>query len=148
MNTNKPAAPPTDPAAEVVPLVEDEFRVDTREVVTGRVRLRTVTDTAEELVRQELQGTRADVERVLANRVLADGEALPSPRTEGNVVIVPVVEEMLVVEKRLVLKEEVRITLYDTKEIAEVPVTVRKQRAVVERIDMDDAPKATAEPEV
>lgn len=148
MNTNKPAAPPTDPAAEVVPLVEDEFRVDTREVVTGRVRLRTVTDTAEELVRQELQGTRADVERVPANRVLADGEALPSPRTEGNVVIVPVVEEMLVVEKRLVLKEEVRITLHDTKEIAEVPVTVRKQRAVVERIDMDDAPKATAEPEV
>lgn len=144
MNTNKPAAP-TDPAAEVVPLLEDEVRIGSREVITGRVRLRTVTDTTEEVVRRELQGTRADVERVPADRVLADGEALPSPRAEGNVLIVPVVEEVLVVEKRLVLKEEVRITLHDTSEVTEVPVTIRKQRAVVERIDVDDARNSTSE---
>jgi hypothetical protein len=33
-------------------------------VVTGGVRVRTVTDTAEELVRQELWGERVEVERV------------------------------------------------------------------------------------
>ena len=55
-------------------------------------------------------------------------------RTEDGVVIVPVMEEVLVVEKRLVLKEELHIRRQVTQENVEVPVTLRKQRAVVERL--------------
>jgi stress response protein YsnF len=36
-------------------------------------------------------------------------ETAPEIRTEGDVTILPVVEEVLVVEKRLVLKEELHI---------------------------------------
>jgi stress response protein YsnF len=50
-----------------------------------------------------------------------------------------VLEEILVVEKRLVLKEELHIRRRATTETAEVPVTLRKQRVVVERIDPDKA---------
>jgi stress response protein YsnF len=50
---------------------------------------------------------------------------------------VPVLEEVLVVEKRLVLKEELHIRRRATTETVEVPITLRKQRAVVERIDPD-----------
>jgi stress response protein YsnF len=46
-------------------------------------------------------------------------------------------EEVLVVEKRLLLKEELRITRDATTEVAELPVTVRKQRAVVERLSSE-----------
>ena len=49
----------------------------------------------------------------------------------------PVLEEVLVVEKRLLLKEELRITRHATTEVAELPVTVRKQRAVVERLSSE-----------
>ena len=60
-------------------------------------------------------------------------ETAPDVRTEGDLTIVPVVEEVLVVEKRLVLKEELHIRRTSQTEVVEVPVTLRKQRAVVER---------------
>ena len=47
--------------------------------------------------------------------------------------IVPVLEEVLIVEKRLVLKEELRIRRSRSQETEEIPVRLRKQRAVVER---------------
>jgi stress response protein YsnF len=47
--------------------------------------------------------------------------------------IIPVLEEVLVVEKRLVLKREIRIRMRPTSETAEIPVSLRKQRAKVER---------------
>jgi stress response protein YsnF len=56
-------------------------------------------------------------------------------RTEGDVTILPVVEEVLVVETRLLLKEEIHVRRTATRETVEIPVTLRRQRAVVERVD-------------
>ncbi|RYY15982.1 MAG: DUF2382 domain-containing protein, partial [Alphaproteobacteria bacterium] len=52
-----------------------------------------------------------------------------------GVTIIPILEEILVVEKRLVLKEEVHVRRTAAAEDVEVPVTLRKQHAVVERVD-------------
>jgi len=116
---------------EVIPLVEETARVEKREVVTGQVRVRSVTDTVEEIVRDTVEGERVEVTRVPVDRVV---DAAPSIRTEDGVTIVPVLEEVLFVEKRLVLKEELHIRRHATHETVEVPVTLRKQRAVVERL--------------
>jgi stress response protein YsnF len=53
------------------------------------------------------------------------------------VTIIPVLEEVLVVEKRLILKEEVHIRQTTSGEAVEVPVTLRRQHAVVERVSAD-----------
>jgi stress response protein YsnF len=66
-------------------------------------------------------------------------DTAPDIRTEGNVTIVPVLEEVLVVTKQLVLKEELDIRRRVETETVEVPVTLRKQRAIVER----EAPDGT-----
>ena len=115
---------------EVIPLVEETATIDKRQVVTGRVRVQTVTDTVEELARADVQREIVEVTRVPIDRMV---EAAPEIRTEGDVTILPVVEEVLVVEKRLVLKEELHIRRRVETETVEVPVTLRKQRAVVER---------------
>jgi stress response protein YsnF len=47
--------------------------------------------------------------------------------------IVPVLEEILVVRRQLVLKEELHIRRRVETEAVQVPVTLRKQRAIVER---------------
>ena len=120
-----------------LPIIEEQLQLDKREVVTGRVRVRTITDSSEELVRQELQGERVEVERVPINILVEPGAAPPQLRTEGNVTILPVVEEVLVVERRLLIKEELRLIRHATKEVIETPVTLRKQRAVVERLDSE-----------
>jgi stress response protein YsnF len=59
--------------------------------------------------------------------------ALSLIRTEDGVTIIPVLEEALVVEKRLVLKREIRISKRSNLETVEIPVSLRKQRAKVER---------------
>jgi stress response protein YsnF len=142
VSENDPLQPSATSAGdtEVIPLVEDQVRVSTRDVVTGRVRVSTVTDTVEEMVGQELQGIRAEVERVPVDQLLDPGSPPPQPRIESGVTVVPIVEEVLIVEKRLLLKEEVRITLRDTTEYVEVPVQLRRQRAVVERSEGPGAP--------
>jgi uncharacterized protein (TIGR02271 family) len=115
---------------EVIPLVDETAAVGKQQVVTGRVRVRTFADTIEEIAHADLLREDVEVTRVPIDRVV---DAPPQIRTDGDVTIVPVLEEVLVVEKRLVLKEELHIRRRIATETVEVPVTLRKQRAIVER---------------
>ena len=128
---HRPESSVADPKeVTAIPLLEEELAVSKREVVTGRVRVRTVVDTREELVRQELETEHVSVTRVPIDRYV---DAAPSVRTEGNVTIVPVLEEVLVIETRLLLKEEVHILRTVSTETVEQSVRLRQQRAIVEK---------------
>ena len=118
-----------------IPLVEESLVVDKQPVVTGRVRIATKTETVEEIAALSLAQQAVSVERVVVDREI---EQVPPVRTEGDVTIIPVVEEVMVVEKRLILKEELRVTRRTTSERIEVPVTLRKQTAEVERLGPED----------
>ena len=119
----------------VLPLAEELLRIGKRRVETGRVRVSVATDVEERLVREALRSERAEVERVPVGRELAGGEQAPLVRREQDgTIVVPVVEEVLVVERRLVLREEVRLRVAAVEEIVEQPVTLRRQRAEVERL--------------
>jgi uncharacterized protein (TIGR02271 family) len=118
-------------SSEAIPLMDEELRVEKVGIATGKVRITTVVDVTEEMARACLEEETVDVERVPIGREV---DVAPSMRTEGDVVIFPVVEEILIVEKRLVLKEELHIRRRVTHENVEVPVTLRKERAVVERV--------------
>jgi stress response protein YsnF len=147
MDQSETASGKSGPDVEaVVPLVEERAVVSKRAVAGDRVRIRTVTEAAEQLVREEIAGERVEVERVPIDRPIGPDERAPEIRTEGGVTIVPVVEEVLVVTKQLVLKEELRITRAATREKVEVPVTVRRQRAVVERDDFEGSDEAAQNP--
>lgn len=61
-------------------------------------------------------------------------EATPAVREEGDVTIYPVMEERLVVEKRLFLKEELRVTRTVRLEPFEQEVVLRSMTADVERL--------------
>ena len=124
-------------ANTVLPIVEEELQVGKRRIESERIQVRTLTDLTEELVRQELTGEHLEVERVPIDLLIEPGSDLPQIRTEGSVTIFPVLEEVVVVEKRLRLKEEVRITKRMTTETTETPITVRKQRAVIERLNSE-----------
>ena len=60
-------------------------------------------------------------------------ETPPPMRSEGEVTIIPVLEERLVISKRLVLKEEIHIKRRSSVETVQVPVSLRKQHAIVTR---------------
>lgn len=117
-------------AESVLELAAERVSIEKRDVVTGLVRIRLETEHAPECAKADLAGERVEIERVAIGR---DVDAAPQVRVECDVTVVPVVEEVLVVEKRLRLVEEIRIRRVPTIEHVETPVTLRRQHAVVER---------------
>jgi uncharacterized protein (TIGR02271 family) len=114
-----------------LPLLEEHATIDKRTVTTGKVRVVTHTENVEETVHAVLKGEEAEIVTVELDQTV-NGPA-PLIRTEDGVTIIPVLEEVLVVEKRLVLKREIRIRKRSTSEAVEFPVSLLKQRAKVER---------------
>jgi hypothetical protein len=68
------------------------------------------------------------VERVPVNRIV---DKAPETRQEGDVTIIPVIEEVITVEKRLLLREEVRIRRSRTEVHQPRTVLVSDRRRVV-----------------
>ena len=113
-----------------VPVVEEQLTVARREVDTDRVRVRTVTDTDEVLVEEMLRIGQVDVTRLPVDRQV---DVAPEPYRNGDTLIISIVEERLVVEKRLFVVEEVHVTGSSREEAVAIPVSLRRMRAVVER---------------
>lgn len=63
---------------------------------------------------------------------------MPQIRFEGDTTIVPVVEEVAVVQKRLVLREEIRITKRRRERRERMQVPLRRERAEVTRTSSSD----------
>lgn len=125
------ALPPEDTTPQTIPLVEERARILTREVAKGRIQVHLATEEVEELVRATLAGRHATIERIPMDIELTEP---PAVRQEGDVIVVPVVEEVLVVERRLRLREEIRLHLVPTQEEVALPVRRRVQRAEIRRL--------------
>ena len=117
-------------ASDTLKLVAEEAEVSKCRLVTGRIDVRTVTDTVDETVKATVEGQSVDVTRVPVDRII---DAAPATRSEGELTIIPVVEEVLVIEKRLLLKEEVHIRRTTRSEDIETTVPLRRQRAIIDR---------------
>lgn len=116
----------------VVPVIAEELVVERQTVETGRVRVSKRVNERVEVVDEPLVLEEVHVERVPVDRVV-DG---PVPvRYEGDTMIVPLFEEVLVVEKRLVLKEELHITKRRREERRPQEVRLRSEEARVERLE-------------
>lgn len=125
-----------------IPLVEERLEVGKRQVETGRVRVRVEVDEREEVVPAKLARDEVEIERIPRNVAVAE---LPAVRLEGNITIIPVVEEQLVVEKRLVLVEEIHVHRKTTSVVEGVPVKLRSERAEIEREGSGDEPALDAQ---
>lgn len=126
-------APPRQAPDEViVPVIEEDARLTTRTVETGRVRIRKTTDEHEETLAHTLSSEEVQVERIAVGQ-LVEPDAVPTTREVDGVLIVPVLEEVLVVEKRLLLKEELHVSKR-RREVDHVQrVALKSERVVVER---------------
>jgi len=121
----------------IVPVVAERAEVSVQERATGQVRVAIRTGTVERTLEETLETTTADIVRVPIDRELAFDEIMPVTRVEDGVTIVPVVEERLVVEKRLVLVEEIRIERSIAVEDVSVPVSLRQQHVDIDRTTED-----------
>lgn len=117
---------------QVLSLLAERLSVSRRRVETGGVRAAITTRVSEQIIEEDLVHERVEIEHVPVDRVV---ETVPPVRMDGNTTIIPVVEEVLVIERRLVLKEEVHVRRVTVRETHVQAVTTRAQEVAVTRID-------------
>ncbi len=108
----------------------ERVSVSRRRVETAVVRAESTTGTRTVLVEEALAHDGVEVTRVPVGRIV---HAVPPVREEGDTTVLSVVEEVLVVERRLVLKEEVHLRRVRTTRLHSEVVTLREQRVSVLR---------------
>ena len=124
-----------------VQLKAEHATVAKRRVDGDLVRVTTSTRQIDHLVDEELTHERVEVERVPIGRII---QSVPPVREEGDMTIMPVVEEVVVVERRLVLKEEVRIRRFQATSRHQERVMLRTQQAEITRTEAGH--RTTGEP--
>ncbi len=129
----------TGPEDRPLEVVEEHLSVNTAEVVTGRVHVAVTTQTVEQPVSLSLNRTEVEVVRHELSHTLPPDAPVPQQRIEGNTTIIPILEEIVVVETRLVLRAEVHVTRVTTAETVSTTVPLRRQTANVTR-DTDVPP--------
>lgn len=117
---------------KVLPVVEEQAAILKRKVLTEGVRVRTVVDEREAVVDEPLASEEVEVERVVLDRWV--DEPIPV-RQDGDTTVITLVEEVVVVEKRLRATEELRLTKRRSLRHEPQTVTLRREEAVIERLD-------------
>jgi uncharacterized protein (TIGR02271 family) len=114
----------------VIPVIEEQLHIDTQLIETGVVRI--IKRVTEDKQSVDLPTKREEVvvDRVAIYQYV---DTPPAVRYEGDTTIIPVLREVLVTEKKLLLVEEVRITKHQTIEQNEQEFTLRKEEITVER---------------
>ena len=127
-----------DEGAVVVPVIAEQLEVQKRKVEAGGVRVRKTVTEREEVVDEPLLREEVQVKRVPVGRVVEG----PVPvRHVGDTIIISLLEEVLVVEKRLMLKEELHITKEQVETYRPQRITLRTEEAVVERVGGEEEEK-------
>ena len=116
-----------------IPVVEEELFVDKQLVETEHVRIHTSVQEKPVLVRDTVLRENLEIRRVPVDREV---DHTPPVREEGGVTVIPVVEERLVVEKRLFLIEEIHIARTQRTEAIELPTTLRRTQVDIDRTDL------------
>ena len=119
----------------VIPLHSEDIAIS-RRLVERTVRVRVSTVEHERLIDEAMTQERVEIERIAIGRPV---DTVPPVREEGTTTVIPVVEEVLVVERRLILKEEIHLHRVRTTERHQETVTLREQQAIVERTDWTHA---------
>lgn len=126
-----PEASPEGGGRLVIPVLVETVNVRRQKRVTGGVRVTKHVRTRDEVIEPVRSEETVEVKRVPIGRRV---DETPPVRQEGNVTIVPILEEVLVVEKRLVLREELHI-IRRRREVSErYTVTLRQEEAEIERL--------------
>ena len=122
----------------VIPVVEERLEVSRERVETGRVRISKSVEAREVVVDDPLKRESVRVEHVPINQVVTG--AVPQVREEGDVTVIPILEERVVTRTELVLVEEVRIHRDHSEYHDPQRVTLRKEVVSVERFGEDGRP--------
>ncbi len=113
-------------------LAEEQVNISKERSVDARYRIHRTTHVNEELLEAELSHDEVDIRHVAINQVLGEN-ASPQVRQDGDVLIIPVIEEQVEIVRRNVLKEEIHIHKRSKTENFRQSITLRNQEVTIEK---------------
>lgn len=120
---------------QTIPVIEEAISISRAREQSGvAARVRVVSNEEKKRIQWTEARDEIFVEHVAINRFVNERS---DPREEGDVVIVPVYEQVAVVETQLLLKEELHIVRRQREIVRQEEVVLRKERAIVERKDSE-----------
>ncbi|PSS47606.1 DUF2382 domain-containing protein [Leclercia sp. 29361] len=117
-----------------VTLAEERLELGTKKVVDRRVRITRATRVDEKNITAELTQENADIKRFAKNEVL-EAQNIPQIRQEGDVTIIPIIEERVEIIKHYVLTEEIHIIKKRSTERHQEIITLRSQEIIISTED-------------
>lgn len=121
----------------VIPAIEETVKVERRQVPGDTLRVHKRVHTHDEPIDEPILRDEVQIEHVPIGQFVTTA---PQARREGGTLIIPVLEEVLVVEKRMLLKEEVHITRRRVEGRHTEQVRLRSEELEIERISPEDDP--------
>ena len=109
---------------------QEKVNIDKKTVVSGKVVIQKKVYEEEEIVAVPVAHEEVEIKKVAVNKYV---ETAPGVRHEGDTTIIPVIKEVLVVEKKLLLVEEVHVTKHVVQQTKEHTIALRKEEIEVER---------------
>ena len=88
----------------------------------------------EETIQIPVISEEVQVKKVPVNQYV---ETMPPMRYEGDTIVIPVIKEILIVEKKLLLVEEVYITKHTNTTTEEKNIILREEEIIVQRFNGD-----------
>ena len=118
--------------ARTIPIIQEQVQINKEVVESGTVRISKNVHEVEEMYNIPISYEEHEVQRVTLNQYVDN--APPAIRYEGDTMIIPILREEVVVQKRIVLVEEVHITKRQVEKTIQQPVNLLKEELTVERI--------------
>jgi len=119
--------------SKVIPVIEEKLRIDKEKVETGKFIITKKVHEEEVTENVSVTEDKVTIDRKEINQYV--DSAPPATRQEGNSTIISVVKEVLVVEKKLMLVEEIHVTKHQTESTTPVKDTLRKEEVKVTKSD-------------
>ena len=130
MDQKKNGYPP--PEKQTIEVLREEVDISREKFVTGTVTAHKTVGTEMEHHRISLMREEIDVRHVHINKKI---DSMPETRVEANVTIIPIVREVAVVNKILMLMEEVHITKRTSSPLEDIAVSIRKETVEIKGQD-------------
>jgi uncharacterized protein (TIGR02271 family) len=135
MKSEDPGTPGVPSEEIVIPVAAEELTVETRGVVRARVQVTKRIEARDAVVEVPLIHEALVIERVPVNAFV---EAVaPVIRHEDGVLVIPLMEEVTVPEKRLLLREEIRVSRHRSTTTRRQTVALRREVVDVTRDEPD-----------
>jgi uncharacterized protein (TIGR02271 family) len=110
-------------------VLHEQVSIYKETVVSGKVVIRKNVHEENEMITVPVSHEEVKIKKVTINKYV---DAAPEIRYEGETTIIPVIKEVLIVEKKLLLVEEVHVTKHVVTQTTEHTVPIRKEEVSVE----------------